>query len=31
MLKLLGLGARDHDPRFAADFAEALVRWLFPS
>lgn len=28
-LKLLGLGAREHDPRFAADLAEALVRWLF--
>lgn len=29
VLKLMGLGARHHDPRFAADFAEALVRWLF--
>lgn len=31
MLKLLGLGAREHDPRFAADFAEALVRWVLSS
>jgi pimeloyl-ACP methyl ester carboxylesterase len=29
VLKLMGLGAREHDGRFAADFTEAVVRWLF--
>jgi triacylglycerol lipase len=29
MLKLLSLGARSHDRNFAADFTEAVVRWLF--